>query len=564
MTSNNSKTVTNEATGPNSSSEESERRGRNKPHQKITLPIFEKKTIQEAKLWWRRFIQYVKMTQDIDLTNMTTDKEIIPEFREELEVKIKDIFIWALGEAAVTEMTKTVRDNDPNKMNINQLYSLFRLHFIPERNKFHSRADFCGITREPNETAEDVWTRILQTEKKCEFDRVTPAELIASKFLSLIGRSTGDYELNKKIRKSDMTIETITDLIHEYMYDRLNDSNNSNDGRDIKHVQERPQKRKWSERPVYERNKRRPHYHKERYIDNRCGQCGAPNWTRQHICPAKLVECRTCKKRGHYEKMCRIPRRIQRLEKTTSSAEEDNWDYDKIQKINNNKKKGEYIYVTLLVNKAPIKFIIDRGSPVTSIPQSLFNDITRVEKMNTDYKDVNDNKIEFVGQTNATVKTNKTTLQLPLLITRANITPLMGLDWMKRLEITVNSNTEAIKIHNIKMDDNEKRILKLKNEFKDLFYNNTEIKDTVVKINLKENANIIQQKGRSIPIHLQDQVAEELKRLIKNGYLERATEITEDCFVSPAVITVKKDKSIKDALDSRKLNEATKCQIWKS
>ena len=39
--------------------------------------------------------------------------------------------------------------------------------------------------------------------------------------------------------------------------------------------------------------------------------------------------------------------------------------------------------------------------------------------------------------------------------------------------------------------------------------------------------------------------------------MERATEITEDCFVSPAVITVKKDKSIKVALDSRKLNEAT-------
>ena len=67
--------------------------------------------------------------------------------------------------------------------------------------------------------------------KKCEFDNVTPAELIASKFLSLIGRSTGDYELNKKIRKSNMTIETITDLIHEYLYDRLNDSNNSNDPR---------------------------------------------------------------------------------------------------------------------------------------------------------------------------------------------------------------------------------------------------------------------------------------------------------------------------------------------
>ena len=39
--------------------------------------------------------------------------------------------------------------------------------------------------------------------------------------------------------------------------------------------------------------------------------------------------------------------------------------------------------------------------------------------------------------------------------------------------------------------------------------------------------------------------------------MERATEITEDCFVSLAVITVKKDKSLKTALDSRKLNEVT-------
>ena len=177
--------------------------------------------------------------------------------------------------------------------------------------------------------------------------------------------------------------------------------------------------------------------------------------------------------------------------------------------------------------------------------------------MNNNYKDVNDNKIEFIGQTNATVKTNTTTLQLTLLNTKANIAPLMGLDWMKRLKITINSNTEAIRLHNIRMDENDKRILKLKNEFKDLFYNHTEIKDTIFKIILKENANIIQQKGRPIPKHLQDQVAEELKRLLKNGYLDRATEINEDCFVSPATITIKKDKSKKIALDSRKLNKAT-------
>ena len=47
----------------------------------------------------------------------------------------------------------------------------------------------------------------------------------------------------------------------------------------------------------------------------------------------------------------------------------------------------------------------------------------------------------------------------------------------------------------------------------------------------------------------------ELDRLIKSGHLERLETIKEDCFVSPVVITVKKDKTVKIALEARKLNE---------
>ena len=117
-------------------------------HQKISLP-YEKRRIQEAKLWWRRFTQYIKMTQNIDLNIMTTDREILEQYRAGLEKRIKDLFVWALGDSAINEMTRTVRDNHPNKMDKNQLYSLFRLHFITERNKFHRRADlFWNLKRE--------------------------------------------------------------------------------------------------------------------------------------------------------------------------------------------------------------------------------------------------------------------------------------------------------------------------------------------------------------------------------------------------------------------------------
>ena len=48
----------------------------------------------------------------------------------------------------------------------------------------------------------------------------------------------------------------------------------------------------------------------------------------------------------------------------------------------------------------------------------------------------------------------------------------------------------------------------------------------------------------------------ELEKLIEKGHLEKADKTTENCFVSPAVITIKKDQSVKIALDSRKLDES--------
>ena len=125
----------------------------------------------------------------------------------------------------------------------------------------------------------------------------------------------------------------------------------------------------------------RPEYQKQKSKDKRCGQSGAPNWSRQHICPAKTAECRNCKRRGHYGKMCKSVKRVQNVDRTTSSAEEDNWEYDRIQRIDNTKLKKDFYNATLLVNNVPIKFIIDSGSTVTLSPECLFSKITPIEPL---------------------------------------------------------------------------------------------------------------------------------------------------------------------------------------
>ena len=60
------------------------------------------------------------MTQNIDINK--TDRERLQNYSDDLEHRIKDLFIWALGDLAVPETTRNVRDNDRNEGDLHQLY----------------------------------------------------------------------------------------------------------------------------------------------------------------------------------------------------------------------------------------------------------------------------------------------------------------------------------------------------------------------------------------------------------------------------------------------------------
>ena len=286
-----------------------------------------------------------------------------------------------------------------------------------------------------------------------------------------------------------------------------------------------------------------------------CNRCGAPNWSRQHECPARGKKCTKCEKIGHYAKCCRSNKKINRIqEHGTSSAEEDDWSPNTIHCINQkihstrqlNKDVSDFFTLTALVDNRPIKFIIDRGSPVTLIPKSLFNRITPLKPLKAEYRDVNDNRIKFEGKTTATIERNGKRNDLEILTTTKKINPLLGLDWMKKLGIPLETGRTDPQINRIVEDLD---ITTLKRKFKKLVHENHTVKGLEVEIQLKEDARLIQQKGRLILIHLQQSVEKEITKLIKQGHIEKANNIDENCFVSPAVITVKKDKLVKIALE---------------
>ena len=59
-------------------------------------------------------------------------------------------------------------------------------------------------------------------------------------------------------------------------------------------------------------------------------------------------------------------------------------------------------------------------------------------------------------------------IQLPLLITKATTPLLMGLNWMQRLGIKINTDNSEIQIHNIQLDEKDSKTIQSMNELKDL------------------------------------------------------------------------------------------------
>ena len=210
----------------------------------------------------------------------------------------------------------------------------------------------------------------------------------------------------------------------------------------------------------------------------------------------------------------------------------------------------KHFTTTLKISGIPKEIIIDTGSPISLIPpDERLTKLTEIQKTTNRYQDVNKNEVKFRGKIPVNVEHKNNKQKMEILITeRIDITPLLGMDWMKKFKLTISKIQLA--------ENNQSEREKVFNNFPDLFEKNETIKDTEINIQLKPGHYPVKQKARPIPLHLQEDVGRELEKVIKSGHLEKINDVDEDCFVSPVVITVKSDKSVKIALDSRKLYDS--------
>ena len=355
------------------------------------------------------------------------------------------------------------------------------------------------------------------------------------------------------MKEKKLEMKKAIEMIKQNTYEKKNNKNTipealiSNREKEIK---EEPIQRmdKFNTRPRNKFNNNRP-----------CRFCNAPNWNQSHKCPALDQTCNNCGKKGHFARACRQKdyhkRKIPNVTENQASTIDEESDESessiyRIERINRIVDKNKYLTTTVKINGTEKEFIIDTGSPISIMPadKTIVKD-TEIRKVRHRYHDVNKNEVKFRGKIPVDIEYENNRQKMQLLISERNdITPLLGMDWLKKFKLTIGK---------IRLDDNnqsEKR--QIVEKFPDLFENNTTIKDAEINIQLKPGHYPVKQKARPIPLQLQEAVGKEIEKLTKSGHSERVKQVDEDCFVSPVVITVKNDKSVKIALDSRNLNDS--------
>ena len=181
------------------------------------------------------------------------------------------------------------------------------------------------------------------------------------------------------------------------------------------------------------------------------------------------------------------------------------------------------------------------------------------------YVDFNRRPLPLLGYMFVSIQVGKTKMsKARVLVAKKRAKSIIGRDWLTalkyRIEPPITKGENAVNSISRESDESENKLSRdaqqLVQEFPNVFKRRGRVNNYKIKTEMKDGTRITQQKGRRIPIQLQDQVDSEITNLLDQEHIERVDTIKDDVFIQPVVITVKKDRSVKIALDARALNDS--------
>ena len=496
------------------------------------IPVFWQDAATEKQYEWSRWIELFEATlmteSSISLEELTRDttsnprkKELMGGVEEQIAEKKAVSFLYiALGEAARKMLLDRKPDMDIKATKLKDLLKECQDAFQKKRNRLMDRHKFLNRKQKEDESLEQFWHVLNGLAANCDFGTQTTG-LVYDIFVSNMKNTAVQERLFTEPKDNPEEALKFAVAFEQGAQQKKNNlfkANNNN------------YKRRTSIRCG--ENKRMLQVWRE----------AIRRWTSKDL-QGKKVQCRNCGKMGHYGRMCRIKqpetkqktpyqKKVNVVQKKTewSSSENESGEEVEILHIDEEKRSINKPFVLKgRFNRKPFHALIDTGSPITIFTKA------HVEKMfgkkeyklqpldeNEKYIEYSSNKIEFLGAIIGQVEAGWKKLdKVRALVAENGARTVIGRDRLRGLGVKLKTEGGECEINCVIKSKN-----KLFTEFKDLFSRRGRIEGHEINAQFKENCVPKQQKGRRIPLQLQDSVEKELEKLIKNGNIERAVSLS--------------------------------------
>ena len=227
---------------------------------------------------------------------------------------------------------------------------------------------------------------------------------------------------------------------------------------------------------------------------------------------------------------------------------------EKVESLNMPVKIGN-INTTLLVDSGSASSILNQSlasQGVQSSPLAFWINETVTPQLRT----FSNEPIQVEGKIQAPITSKGWTCDLAIFTVVADgLKSLFGRDLFDKLGLAVTQSTsqKGNRVNNILSPEFKEQIAKT---FPDLFSLIGRSKNHVAKSKFHKDFQPRHQKSRRIPINLQEKVIIELNKLLDERHIIKLSSCPDKYFISPIVVTVMKDQTIKLALYSKVLNKA--------
>lgn len=311
-------------------------------------------------------------------------------------------------------------------------------------------------------------------------------------------------------------------------------------------------------------------------VRDQCLRCGRPG---HRVADCKMhpdVECRKCSKKGHIEKICITSILKEKREvvnavdhdenavQVNSVAHQEEAGYDtyfsingisynhhnSINQIGDPTEMWQKAQLNLLVEHLTIRFEIDPGSPVSTMPLDMFSKWfpdKKISPIRTTFNNYGGMQIPVKGASLVNVTYENTTKPVPLFIIAENcVKPLLGMEWIRTFKIRIDELIHGNYQINSVSDRNYQSIM---SEFPTVFEQRVgKVPNYECKLLLKKGAAPRFLKHRVVPYALRTAVENELEKLENNGII---TKIENSQWGTPLVPIVKDVDNVRLCADYR-------------